>query len=190
MVPSASVATGISRETHMNSSWLSRLLVLLALCGGVACPGGSPAAQVVTVTVVEYYNAALDAYFITGRPQEQGYLDGLGGDFVRTGMTLRRVHRHRVQKVKFVSAASLSVSPIRLSAPTSTVVMTLIAQRCVVPVLPGLLTKASSSTQCSRRATAPAFRRTAFRCIAVFAPALAADRPITATASRASASMP
>ena len=71
----------------MNSSWLSRLLVLLALCGGAACPGGSPAAQVVTVTVVEYYNAALDAYFITGRPQEQGYLDGLGGDFVRTGMT-------------------------------------------------------------------------------------------------------
>lgn len=69
----------------MYSSWLSRLLVLLVLCCGIASPGGTPAAQ--TLTVVEYYNAALDAYFITGRPQEQGYLDGLGGDFVRTGMT-------------------------------------------------------------------------------------------------------
>jgi len=55
------------------------------LCAGVPIPAGSPAAQ--ALTVVEYYNVALDAYFITGRPQEEGFLDGLGGDFVRTGMT-------------------------------------------------------------------------------------------------------
>lgn len=38
------------------------------------------------VTVVEYYNATLDAYFITGRAAEQVALDGAPGDFRRTGM--------------------------------------------------------------------------------------------------------
>lgn len=40
-----------------------------------------------TVTVVEYYNRALDAYFITGRSNEQALLDSLPADFSRTGMT-------------------------------------------------------------------------------------------------------
>ena len=38
------------------------------------------------VTVVEYYNATLDAYFITGRTAEQTTLDALPADFRRTGM--------------------------------------------------------------------------------------------------------
>lgn len=38
------------------------------------------------VTVVEYYNATLDAYFITGRAAEKAALDGVPGDFRRTGM--------------------------------------------------------------------------------------------------------
>lgn len=40
------------------------------------------------VTVVEYHNAALDAYFITGRSNEQTLLDGAAG-FRRTGMTFQ-----------------------------------------------------------------------------------------------------
>ena len=39
-----------------------------------------------TVSVVEFYNKTLDAYFITGRISEQQTLDGLT-DFRRTGMT-------------------------------------------------------------------------------------------------------
>ena len=38
------------------------------------------------VTVVEYYHRALDAYFITGRSNEQTLLDALPGEFARTGM--------------------------------------------------------------------------------------------------------
>lgn len=38
------------------------------------------------VTVVEYYNRALDAYFITGRSNEQATLDTVS-DFQRTGMS-------------------------------------------------------------------------------------------------------
>lgn len=40
------------------------------------------------VTVVEYYNTALDAYFITGRTNEQVLLDGSPG-FRRTGMSFQ-----------------------------------------------------------------------------------------------------
>lgn len=40
------------------------------------------------VTVVEYYNTSLDAYFITGRTDEQSLLDKATG-FTRTGMTFR-----------------------------------------------------------------------------------------------------
>ncbi len=39
-----------------------------------------------SVTVVEYYNRALDAYFMTGRVAEQTLLDGSPADFSRTGM--------------------------------------------------------------------------------------------------------
>ena len=67
--------------THFN---FSRLLVavLVALSTLLA----SAAAQ--TVTVVEYRNRALDAYFITGRSNEQTALDGVA-DFQRTGMTFQ-----------------------------------------------------------------------------------------------------
>ena len=40
------------------------------------------------VTVIEYYNSALDAYFITGRANEQALLDGSSG-FRRTGMSFQ-----------------------------------------------------------------------------------------------------
>jgi hypothetical protein len=40
------------------------------------------------VTVVEYYNTTLDAYFITGRSNEQTLLDGTSG-FRRTGMSFQ-----------------------------------------------------------------------------------------------------
>ncbi len=40
------------------------------------------------VTVVEYYNTGLDAYFITGRSNEQVLLDGTSG-FRRTGMSFQ-----------------------------------------------------------------------------------------------------
>ena len=45
-------------------------------------------AQAQTVTVVEYYNKTLDAYFITGRGPEQTALDAVA-DFQRTGMTFQ-----------------------------------------------------------------------------------------------------
>ena len=46
----------------------------------------STAVSAQTVSVVEYYNRALDAYFMTGRTAEQTLLDGLPADFSRTGM--------------------------------------------------------------------------------------------------------
>jgi len=48
----------------------STLLTLVA-CSLVAAANAQP------VTVVEYYNATLDAFFITGRSGEQGTLDAL-----------------------------------------------------------------------------------------------------------------
>ena len=41
-----------------------------------------------SVTVVEYYNKAVDAYFVTGRTNEQTALDAVA-DFQRTGMTFQ-----------------------------------------------------------------------------------------------------
>ncbi len=49
---------------------------------------GASSVQAQTVTVVEYYNKALDAYFITGKAPEQSTLDGVA-DFQRTGMTFQ-----------------------------------------------------------------------------------------------------
>ena len=43
-----------------------------------------------TVTASEYYNKVLDAYFVTGRANEQAALDGVA-DFQRTGMTFQAV---------------------------------------------------------------------------------------------------
>ena len=42
-----------------------------------------------SVTVVEFYNKSLDAYFITGRANEQATLDGLPAAFQRTGMSFQ-----------------------------------------------------------------------------------------------------
>ena len=50
--------------------------------------GGSAHGQ--SVTVVEFYNKTLDAYFITGRLVEQQSLDGQT-DFRRTGMSFDAV---------------------------------------------------------------------------------------------------
>ena len=47
-------------------------------------------AQAQTVTVVEYYNKVINAYFITGRAGEITALDGVA-DFQRTGMTFQAV---------------------------------------------------------------------------------------------------
>ena len=44
----------------------------------------------VPVTVVEYYNAALDAYFVTGRGNEQAAVDAVAG-FKRTGGSINAV---------------------------------------------------------------------------------------------------
>lgn len=57
-----------------------------ALAGSLATLALAVSAQ--TVTVVEYYNKTLDAYFITGRVSEQSVLDGIA-DFQRTGMTFQ-----------------------------------------------------------------------------------------------------
>lgn len=65
------------------SSPLKRLVAVVAvLCGLSASPGYAQQA----VTVVEYYNKTIAAYFLTGRADEQSSLDGVG-DFQRTGMT-------------------------------------------------------------------------------------------------------
>ena len=45
---------------------------------------------VVPVTVVEYYNSGLDAYFVTGHSNEQAIVDGVAG-FQRTGGTFSAV---------------------------------------------------------------------------------------------------
>lgn len=50
----------------------------------------APTAVAQTVTAVEYYNKFVDAYFVTGRTNEQAALDG-AADFQRTGMTFQAV---------------------------------------------------------------------------------------------------
>ncbi len=49
---------------------------------------GMTSASAQSVTVIEYYNKALDAYFITGRGNEQQQLDAVA-DFQRTGMSFQ-----------------------------------------------------------------------------------------------------
>ena len=51
---------------------------------------GAPAAAQTPVTVVEYYNKTVAAYFLTGRAAEQAALD-VTADFQRTGMTFQAV---------------------------------------------------------------------------------------------------
>lgn len=58
-----------------------------AIAIGLAC-GLAPSAAAQAVTVIEYYNKPLDAYFITGRATEQATVDA-NTDFQRTGMTFQ-----------------------------------------------------------------------------------------------------
>lgn len=58
---------------------------LCALLSMVAAFAFAPLAAAQSVSVVEYYNRALDAYFMTGRGAEQSALDALPADFSRTG---------------------------------------------------------------------------------------------------------
>lgn len=57
-----------------------------AAAAGLALAGWVGDARAQSVNVVEYYNATLDSYFITGRSNEQALLDALTDDFRRTGM--------------------------------------------------------------------------------------------------------
>ena len=56
----------------------------------------------VSTTVVEYYNTAIDAYFVTGRPNEQSALDS-SASFRRTGMTFKAI---------VASSAPASLTPV------------------------------------------------------------------------------
>ena len=67
---------------------LTALLLRLAVVFGLGL--GLSAAYAQSVTVVEYYNKALDAYFITGKVPEQSALDAQAG-FQRTGMSFQAV---------------------------------------------------------------------------------------------------
>lgn len=60
--------------------------IFSALTSFVAAFTVAPIAAAQSVTVVEYYNRPLDAYFMTGRSTEQSTLDALPADFSRTGM--------------------------------------------------------------------------------------------------------
>lgn len=64
----------------------SKQLLARVLALGLVVLTAAASAQ--TVTVVEYYNKPLDAYFLTGRANEQALLDG-AADFQRTGMTFQ-----------------------------------------------------------------------------------------------------
>jgi hypothetical protein len=70
----------------MMRRFLSRMAGLVSLCAAL----GSVPAFSQAVTVIEYYNKALDAYFITGKAPEQVALDAAAG-FQRTGMTFQAV---------------------------------------------------------------------------------------------------
>ncbi len=59
-------------------------------CVLVACLGATAGLAQTAVTVTEYYNSELDAYFITGRANEQALLDNAAG-FRRTGMNFASV---------------------------------------------------------------------------------------------------
>ena len=65
---------------------LKNLRNLLALLVLTLTPAMSGSLFAQTVTVVEFYNKTLDAYFITGRSDEQQSLDA-SPDFRRTGMS-------------------------------------------------------------------------------------------------------
>jgi Repeat of unknown function (DUF5648) len=64
---------------------IQRFIVIVSLAAVAALALAARTADAIeTVTVIEYYNQNLDAYFITARPAEQTLLDGAVG-FSRTG---------------------------------------------------------------------------------------------------------
>ena len=66
------------------------LRINLAAVALTALSGTLSSAWAQSVTVIEYYNKPLDAYFITGRATEQQIVDA-NTDFQRTGMTFQAV---------------------------------------------------------------------------------------------------
>lgn len=69
----------------MMHQWLARIWVTVVAATAMLLHGQ---VQAQTITVVEYRNKSLDAYFITGRANEQALLDA-AADFSRTGMTFQ-----------------------------------------------------------------------------------------------------
>ncbi len=63
---------------------------ILAALAFMAANSAITSASAQSVTVTEYYNKPLDAYFITGRTTEQQTLDA-NSDFLRTGMTFQAI---------------------------------------------------------------------------------------------------
>ena len=70
---------------YWQRSWAALSMLLTFIAAGL-----STAANAQPVTVIEYYNTTLDAFFITGRSREQGKLDALPL-FRRTGMSFQAV---------------------------------------------------------------------------------------------------
>ena len=66
------------------------LQIILAALAFTAASSTLNSVWAQSVTVTEYYNKPLDAYFITGRANEQQTLDATT-DFQRTGMTFQAV---------------------------------------------------------------------------------------------------
>ena len=74
----------INQNTYMQRNIMLTRWLTRTLAAAVAFSAIGTFAQ--TITVVEYRNKTLDAYFITGRASEQAALDAVP-DFERTGMT-------------------------------------------------------------------------------------------------------
>ena len=65
----------------MKRNWLSRILITIVAAVAIC---GHTQTHAQTVNVVEYRNKTLDAYFITGRANEQALLDTVA-DFCAPG---------------------------------------------------------------------------------------------------------
>ncbi len=87
--------------------------IFCALTRFVAAFSFTSIAAAQPVTVVEYYNRPLDAYFITGRSAEQATLDALPADFSRTGMQFTAT----AAATASATQARICRFYIRLSAP-------------------------------------------------------------------------
>ena len=73
-------------------NFIQRLVSVAVAVGSVVAPTQADAqARDETLIVVEYYVKTLDAYFITGRTNEQQILDR-SGDISRTGVTFQAIN--------------------------------------------------------------------------------------------------